>query len=47
MGKHGHGAKTIPSRELLVQSTRDSHSPKGLWVAERLSLAGSFVLFRR
>ena len=38
-----YGTKTIPSRELLVQSTRDSHSPKGLWVAERSSLAGGFV----
>lgn len=36
--------KSIPSRQLLVQSTRDSHTPKGLWVAARPSLAGSFVL---
>ena len=38
-----HGAKTNHGRKLLVQSTVVGHILKGIWVPERVSLAGSFV----
>ena len=40
----GHGTKTNHGRKLLVQSTVVGRAPKGVRVAVRSSLAGSFVL---
>jgi hypothetical protein len=33
----------VKDRELLVQSTFTGHISKEVWVAEKLSLAGSFM----
>lgn len=42
----GHGIKTIPSIKLSVQSTRDSHISKGIWVAKAIA-GGELCVFRQ